>query len=68
MRKTFSITDKLVEKKLKEVENQSQYVQMLIRKDISKSENKKDFESGMEFSLVALEKAIDGIRKAISNK
>ena len=67
-RKTFSITDKLVQQRLEEVDNQSQYIQMLIRRDIMDSNSKKEFQSGIEFTLNTLEIAIDGIRKAIKNK
>lgn len=68
MRKTFSITDKLVQQRLEEVDNQSQYIQMLIRRDIMDSNSRKEFQSGIEFTLNTLEIAIDGIRKAINNK
>lgn len=68
MRKTFSITDKLVQQRLEEVDNQSQYIQMLIRRDIMDSNSRKEFQSGIEFTLNTLEIAIDGIRKAIKNK
>lgn len=68
MRKTFSITDKLVQQRLEEVDNQSQYIQMLIRRDIMDSNSRKEFQSGIEFTLNTLEIAIDGIRKAIKDK
>lgn len=68
MRKTFSITDKLVQQRLEEVDNQSQYIQMLIRRDIMDSNSRKEFQSGIEFALNTLEIAIDGIRKAIKDK
>lgn len=68
MRKTFSITDKLVQQRLEEVDNQSQYIQMLIRRDIMDSNSKREFYSGVEFTLNTLETAIAEIRKVINNK
>lgn len=68
MRKTFSITDRLVQQRLEEVDNQSQYIQMLIRRDIMDSNSKREFCSGVEFTLNTLETAIAEIRKVINNK
>lgn len=44
MRKTFSITDKAVLNKLERVDNQSQYIQQLILKDIIASGEVEDYE------------------------
>lgn len=44
MRKTFSITDKAVLNKLERVDNQSQYIQNLILKDIIASGEVEDYE------------------------
>lgn len=68
MRKTFSITDKFVQQRLEEVDNQSQYIQMLIRRDIMDSNGRKEFQSGIEFTLSTLEIAISEIRNVINNE
>lgn len=67
MRKTFSITDQLVQKRLEEVDNQSQYIQMLIRRDIMIPSARKEFFSGVEFTLSAMERTIAEMRKAMGD-
>lgn len=68
MRKTFSITDNEALDKLDQVENQSNYIQTLILRDIYDTYGVKQYEVGMMIALKYIQMAIDTIKKGIENK
>lgn len=67
MRKTFSITNTLVLKKLEQVDNQSEYIQELILKDIL-SGNGVEFEKSINDTLDQLTMQIESIRNKVNKR
>lgn len=68
MRKTFSITDEKVIDKLKEVDNQSKYIERLIRKDIKFPKGLDDFDAGILYATENIYKLLDSIIVIVNNK
>lgn len=67
MRKTFSITDEKVIDKLKEVDNQSKYIERLIRRDIKFPKELGDFEAGILYATENIYKLLDSIVAFVNN-
>ncbi|MEG0086551.1 MAG: hypothetical protein RR090_12765 [Niameybacter sp.] len=65
MNKTFSLTNSIVLKKLKEVDNQSKYIEALILKDIISCYGGVEFEQRIDEVLDLLILQIDEIRKEV---
>ena len=68
MRKTFSITDEKVIDKLKEVDNQSKYIERLIRKDIKFPKELDDFDAGILYATENIYKLVDSIISIVNNR
>lgn len=66
MRKTFSITDKEVLKKLDDVESQSQYIQGLVIRDLYGDRTESDYEAGVLTTVEMLEKCLKTIKDSVS--
>lgn len=67
-RKGFYITNRLALEKLDEVDNQSEYVENLILKDVYSDFGGVEFEKKVNDTLDALIIQIDEIRNAVKNK
>ena len=65
VRKTFSISNKDVLEKLEQVENQSQYVQSLILKDLLNDEANTEYEIGVIHGLSMVQESLDLLRASI---
>lgn len=63
MRKTFSITDKAVLSKLERVDNQSQYIQQLILKDIISSGEVEDYEMTVNATINTILAQVEDVVK-----
>lgn len=63
MRKTFSITDKAVLSKLERVDNQSQYIQQLILKDIIASGEVEDYEMKVNATINTILAQVEDVVK-----
>ena len=61
IRKTFSITDEDVLRRLDAVDNQSQYVQMLILRDILDESGRKQYEAGLIHATDVVRDVLDAI-------
>ena len=68
MRKTLYITNKLVLNKLDQVDNQSQYVQDLILKDILVNGDSTDYKDTVNSTIESILKQLDTIRSLMDNK
>ena len=67
IRKTFSITDEDVLRRLDMVDNQSQYVQMLILRDILDESGRKQYESGLIHATDVVRDVLDAIRASATH-
>lgn len=65
VRKTFSISNEEVLEKLEQVENQSQYVQDLILRDIISSETQNQYYTGVIHALLAMLESLDLLRENV---
>ena len=65
MRKTFSITDELVLDRLEREENQSSYIQRLIKRDIYDMEGITQYEAGIKITLESIKIAISAIEESV---
>ncbi|OOB76799.1 MAG: hypothetical protein BEN19_04000 [Epulopiscium sp. Nuni2H_MBin003] len=67
IRKTFSFTDEDVIEKLDNLpkQNQSKYIQNLVKRDIYNQDGNTEFETGVKTAIYAMEECLDLIQDTL---